>query len=62
MKKLQYSKNSFGTYDINLGTNIIGTRGTVKEARNLIAEIKRNIKHSNLVNKVFQYSNNLGRM
>lgn len=60
LKKLKYSKNQNGLYDVTLGTNIVGTTTTVKEARNKIAEIKRNAKRSNLITKLYLYSNNLG--
>lgn len=50
-------KKDSGGYSVVLNGIIIGDATTMKEARNMIAQYKRNLKHSNLVHKYTKFSN-----
>lgn len=58
-KQFTHAPKAGGGYEIMLGTNVIDSADTLKEARNKIAKFKREMKFSNLVNKYFNYSDSL---
>ncbi|AMM43600.1 hypothetical protein FDG95_gp391 [Pectobacterium phage vB_PcaM_CBB] len=58
-KQFTHAPKAGGGYEIMFGNNVIDSADTLKEARNKIAKFKREMKFSNLVNKYFNYSDNL---
>ncbi|AFC21477.1 hypothetical protein GAP32_029 [Cronobacter phage vB_CsaM_GAP32] len=55
-RRFSYAAKADGGYQVLFEGTVIDNASTVKEARNKIAKIKRDAKHSNLVNKFFSYS------
>ena len=54
--KLSHEPKAGGGYNILVNGTIIDSTDTLKEARNMIAKIKRESKRSNLIHKYFKYS------